>query len=149
MSQKEKLQKKLEQEYIETQPGNNPKTSDYYTVRDVPERFDKPETLPESHHNVGNPVFSCPTTVDASVPPLGPEQDMFKGYGMKQPHPMYMTSAMEYGNRKPTVHVMPQTFHAKSQKFSEHLGQCGMYRNYSLNTSVDKNPVSSQFDGIF
>ncbi|XP_057296545.1 piercer of microtubule wall 1 protein-like isoform X2 [Hydractinia symbiolongicarpus] len=117
MSQKEKLQKKLEQEYIETQPGNNPKTSDYYTVRDVPERFDKP--------------------------------DMFKGYGMKQPHPMYMTSAMEYGNRKPTVHVMPQTFHAKSQKFSEHLGQCGMYRNYSLNTSVDKNPVSSQFDGIF
>ena len=54
-----------------------------------------------------------------------------------------------FRNRQPTVHVMPQTFHAKSQKFSEHLGTCGMYRNYSMNTSVDKNPVSSQLDGLF
>ena len=44
---------------------------------------------------------------------------------------------------------MPQQFHAKSQKFSQHLGQCGMYRNNSLNTAVDKSPVSSNLDGIF
>jgi len=108
---------KLETEYKETLPGNNAKTSEFYKVNDVPERFDKP--------------------------------DEFKGYGKKEIHPMYMTSASEYGCRQPTVHVMPQTFHAKSQTFSEHLGKCGMFRNYSLNTSVDKNPVSSQLDGLF
>jgi len=116
-SSKEEIQKKLEQEYDSSQPGNGAKTSDYYKTENIPERFDNP--------------------------------DGFKGYAKKSPHPMYMTSAMEYGARKPTVHVMPQSFHAKSQKFSEHLGQCGMYKNASLNTAVDKNPVASQLDGLF
>ena len=82
------------------------------------------------------------------VPDRFDRPDSFKGYGKDKLHPMYITSTGEYGCRQPTVHVMPQTFHAKSQKFSEHLGKCGMYRNYSLNTSVDKNPVSSQLDGF-
>uniref|UniRef100_A0A7M5V8Y7 Uncharacterized protein n=1 Tax=Clytia hemisphaerica TaxID=252671 RepID=A0A7M5V8Y7_9CNID len=115
-SKKDALEK-LDKDYDQTIPGNSAKTSDYYTVKNIPDRFNKP--------------------------------DSFKGYAKKQAHPMYMTSAMEYGNREPSVHVMPQTFHAKSQKFTEHLGQCGMYKNYSLNTSLDKNPVSSQLDGLF
>ena len=44
-------------------------------------------------------------------------------------------------SHRPTVHTMPTSFHAKSQKFSEHLGQCGMYKNQSLNTSMDKSIV--------
>lgn len=31
--------------------------------------------------------------------------------------------------------------HARSQKFSMHLGQCGMYRNHSLNTGLDQSRV--------
>ncbi|XP_031573702.1 UPF0691 protein C9orf116 homolog isoform X2 [Actinia tenebrosa] len=67
--------------------------------------------------------------------------DCFQGYGSKPTNPMYLTSSMDYGNRSPTVHTMPTSFHAKCQKFSAHLGQCGMYRNYSLNTSLDKSIV--------
>jgi len=107
-------------------------------------------TTEQPMYNLGNPVFSASTKIDAVVPPLGEENNNEEGCAKKHlQHPMYMTSTMEYGNRQPTVHVMPQTFHAKSQKFTEHLGQCGMYRNYSLNTSVDKSPVSSQLDGLF
>ncbi|XP_047122377.1 piercer of microtubule wall 1 protein isoform X1 [Hydra vulgaris] len=84
-----------------------------------------------------------------SLPNKFNNPDVFKGYGSKQSNPMYITSANEYGSHPPTVHTMPYAFHSKNQKFSEHLGQCGMYRNYSLNTSVDKNPVSSHRDGLF
>ena len=87
--------------------------------------------------------------VGDKVPDRFRQPDKFKGYGKKDLHPMYITSSNEYGCRQPTVHAMPQAFHAKSQKFSEHLGTCGMYRNHSLNTAVDNNPVSSQLDGLF
>ena len=125
--------------------GSNEKTTELNDNTTVPTGDSKEEAM----YNLGNPVFSAPTKVDAVVPPLAKEQDNSKGCAKEDLHPMYMTSTMEYGNRQPSVHVMPQTFHAKSQKFSEHLGQCGMFRNYSLNTSVDKNPVSSQLDGLF
>ena len=87
--------------------------------------------------------------LSAQVPDRFKQPDGFKGYGKHDQNPLYMTSSSDYGCRQPTVHVMPQTFHAKSQKFTGHLGQCGMYRNHSLNTAVDKNPVSSQQDGLF
>ncbi len=45
--------------------------------------------------------------------------DCFEGYQNKPQHPMYTTSAMVYGAKKPTVHTMPTSFHCKSQKFSE------------------------------
>ncbi|GFR66766.1 UPF0691 protein C9orf116 [Elysia marginata] len=66
---------------------------------------------------------------------------VFQGYGAKPQHPMYTTEASKYGCKKPSVHTMPLCFYAKSQKFSEHLGKCGMPRNYSLNTSADKSVV--------
>ena len=44
-------------------------------------------------------------------------------------------------SHRPTVHTMPTSFHAKVQKFSEHLGTCGMYRNQGLNTALDKSIV--------
>lgn len=67
--------------------------------------------------------------------------EWFQGYSTKKEHPMYRTSSSEYGSRIPTVHTMPITFNARSQKFSEHLGKCGMYRNQSLNTAMDQSRV--------
>ncbi|XP_028398271.1 UPF0691 protein C9orf116 homolog isoform X1 [Dendronephthya gigantea] len=96
-------------------------------------------------NNLGNPVFSCPKNINsistAQTSTLTASEDVFQGYNAKTQHPMYMTSSMEYGSRQPTVHTMPTTFHAKNQKFSEHLGTCGMYRDHSLNTAMDKSVV--------
>ncbi|PAA52104.1 hypothetical protein BOX15_Mlig009420g2, partial [Macrostomum lignano] len=93
-------------------PGGVPrgsKTSQYYEVQNIPDRFDNPE--------------------------------WFKGYGSKPVHPMYRTTASDYGKMAPTVHTMPTTFHPVSQTFSEDLGKCGMYRNMSLNTGKDTKLV--------
>ncbi|KAJ3049431.1 hypothetical protein HK097_009572 [Rhizophlyctis rosea] len=49
-------------------------------------------------------------------------------------HPLYTTTASQYGQYQPTVHEMPTTFHGQSARFSEHLNQAGPYRNHSLNT---------------
>ena len=69
-------------------------------------------------------------------------------------HPLYTTTASQYGQYQPTVHEMPTTFHGQSARFSEvkvknsvlpnsyfieivylkYLNQAGPYRNHSLNT---------------
>ncbi|XP_071960401.1 piercer of microtubule wall 1 protein-like [Antedon mediterranea] len=67
--------------------------------------------------------------------------ECFQGYNTKSQNPMYRTTSMEIGSRSPTVHHMPNSFHARSQQFSVHLGTCGMYRNHGLNTSTDKSKV--------
>ncbi|XP_068714267.1 piercer of microtubule wall 1 protein-like isoform X2 [Montipora capricornis] len=76
-----------------------------------------------------------------NIPERFNNPDCFEGYSTKKQNPMYLTSAMEYGRHRPTVHTMPTSFHAKCQKFTEHLGKCGMYRNQSLNTAMDKSIV--------
>ncbi|KAL3852550.1 hypothetical protein ACJMK2_016174 [Sinanodonta woodiana] len=76
-----------------------------------------------------------------NIPNRFDNPEWFQGYGGKPQHPMYRTSATEYGSRAPTVHTMPTSFHARSMKFSEHLGKCGMYRNHSLNTAQDQSKV--------
>ncbi|PSN29368.1 UPF0691 protein [Blattella germanica] len=68
----------------------------------------------------------------------------FSGYGcQKKPpeHPFYRTTSMEYGWYPPSVHTIPTSFHPVSQKFSNALAKGGMYRNYSLNTAMDSDPV--------
>ncbi|XP_065067120.1 piercer of microtubule wall 1 protein-like isoform X2 [Rhopilema esculentum] len=84
-----------------------------------------------------------------SIPSRFDNPDMFDGYNRKESHPMYRTSGSDYGAVSPTVHTMPSSFHAKSQTFTENLGKCGMYRNNSLNTAVDKSRASSHHDGLF
>eukprot|EP00118_Oscarella_pearsei_P029121 m.3719 g.3719 ORF g.3719 m.3719 type:complete len:103 (+) comp9724_c0_seq1:32-340(+) len=69
------------------------------------------------------------------------QPDCFQGYGFKVEHPMYRTASSSYGNHCPNVHTVPTSFHGRSQKFSGHLGKSGMYRNQSLNTSLDKSKV--------
>ncbi|XP_020615602.1 UPF0691 protein C9orf116-like isoform X3 [Orbicella faveolata] len=93
-------------------------------------------------NNPGNPVFSCPTEVQFnSLTAVNQDEDWFEGYNTKKQNPMYMTSSMEYGRHRPTVHTMPTSFHAKSQTFTEKLGKCGMFKNQSLNTAMDKSIV--------
>lgn len=78
---------------------------------------------------------------DENLPQRFDNPGLFKGYGGKQQHAMYRTSGQEYGSRAPTVHNMPKGFYGRSQKFSNHLGKCGMYRNHSLNTGLDQSKV--------
>ncbi|XP_077981042.1 piercer of microtubule wall 1 protein-like isoform X2 [Glandiceps talaboti] len=88
----------------------------------------------------GNPIFSCMEKLPQEIPQHNSEE-WFEGYEQKPQHPMYMTTNMTYGSKPPSVHTMPTSFHARTQKFSEPLGKCGMYRNKGLNTGMDVSRV--------
>ncbi|XP_052890125.1 piercer of microtubule wall 1 protein [Anopheles moucheti] len=64
----------------------------------------------------------------------------FTGYGSQQDgrNPIYRTSNADYGYYPPCPHTVPHKYFPKSHKFTGHLYQCGMFRNYSLNTAVDR-----------
>uniref|UniRef100_A0A8C3JKD5 CI116 protein n=1 Tax=Calidris pygmaea TaxID=425635 RepID=A0A8C3JKD5_9CHAR len=66
----------------------------------------------------------------------------FRGYGKPEPHPLYRTTNQTYGSRAPTVHEVPTSFHVTSHAFSDTLGQCGMYKDNGLNTSLEKSHVT-------
>lgn len=85
--------------------------------------------------NPGNPVFSCVGKVE-EVPSAFERESFYKPH-----HPLYQTSSHAHGELPATPASVPSTFHAKSQKFSQHLGVCGMYRNHSLNTALHKSKV--------
>ncbi|XP_077981051.1 piercer of microtubule wall 1 protein-like isoform X3 [Glandiceps talaboti] len=76
-----------------------------------------------------------------NIPGRFDNPEWFEGYEQKPQHPMYMTTNMTYGSKPPSVHTMPTSFHARTQKFSEPLGKCGMYRNKGLNTGMDVSRV--------
>jgi hypothetical protein len=63
----------------------------------------------------------------------------FKGYGMETDRDtMYKTTNSEYGYYAPNSYTIPSRFFPLSQKFSNDLAKSGMYRNYSLNTQMDR-----------
>ncbi|XP_077968585.1 piercer of microtubule wall 1 protein-like [Styela clava] len=80
--------------------------------------------------------------VDDDLPLRFLQPDVVKGYRTKEPHPIYRSTNMIYGSKSPTVHEVPVTYQPRSQRFSTHLGVCGMYRNHSLNTYVEKSVVT-------
>ncbi|XP_070558643.1 piercer of microtubule wall 2 protein-like isoform X1 [Ptychodera flava] len=114
------------------------KTSDYYRTHNIPGRFDNPEVSVGA--SPGNPIFSCMQKIPPEIPQQS-DEDCFGGYDIKPQHPMYRTTNMTYGGKPPSVHTMPTSFHARTQKFSEPLGKCGMYRNEGFNTAVDVSKV--------
>ncbi|XP_076807167.1 piercer of microtubule wall 1 protein-like [Clavelina lepadiformis] len=79
---------------------------------------------------------------DDDLPGRFEHPEWIKGYDTTDPHPIYRTSNMIYGSRAPSVHTVPTTFQPRSQKFSTHLGDCGMYKNNSLNTYTEKSIVT-------
>ena len=104
-----------------------------------PDRKDSPASIREGELdpkcvNSGNPVFTCrPPPPDS--PPQAPTEEL-----SQKPNPFYQTTSSRYGISGPSDEMLPLTYHGKSNKFSEHLMNAGMYRNNSLNTATDKNP---------
>lgn len=65
--------------------------------------------------------------------------DNFKGYGVEtDKNTMYRTCNSEYGYYAPNALSIPSRYYPLSQKFSNELHRCGMYRNFSLNTHIDR-----------
>ncbi|XP_055850478.1 uncharacterized protein LOC129915047 [Episyrphus balteatus] len=65
---------------------------------------------------------------------------LFKGYGIElDENPMYRTVNSEYGYYSPNAYTIPARNFPLSQKFSNDISRYGMYRNFSLNTQMDKN----------
>ncbi|XP_065368446.1 piercer of microtubule wall 1 protein [Calliphora vicina] len=63
----------------------------------------------------------------------------FKGYGVeKVDNTMYRTYNSEYGYYAPNALTIPSRYYPLSQTFSNELHRCGMYRNFSLNTHIDR-----------
>ena len=85
--------------------------------------------------NSGNPIFTCLGEVK------NPETGLPRDEYYQPHHPLYQTSSNAYGEMHSTPASVPSTFHSKSMKFSQHLGVCGMYRNQSLNTAMDRSKV--------
>ncbi|XP_061399284.1 piercer of microtubule wall 1 protein-like [Musca vetustissima] len=64
----------------------------------------------------------------------------FKGYGVEaDQNTMYRTYNSEYGYYAPNPYTIPSRYYPLSQKFSNELHRCGMYRNFSLNTHMDRS----------
>lgn len=79
------------------------------------------------HHNVLYLNLSDPYT------------DNFKGYGVeKDTNTMYRTCNSEYGYYAPNAYTIPTRFFPLSQRFSNDVVRFGMYRNFSLNTHMDR-----------
>ncbi|CAK9815885.1 Piercer of microtubule wall 1 protein [Anthophora quadrimaculata] len=69
---------------------------------------------------------------------------VFQGYRQDEhplPHPCYRSTAMDYGWYAPTIHTVPTKFYPRNTSFSVNQSRGGMYRNYSLNTDLDKTVV--------
>jgi hypothetical protein len=49
---------------------------------------------------------------------------------------------------QPSVHTMPTQFHGRTSEFTDHLMPKGMFRNHSLNTTVDKSTAHHSKDGL-
>ena len=100
----------------------------------------------ETVHNPGNSVYTCAKVENVNLNSKyneveGNLKDVVKGYPEMEQHPMYRTSSNKYGSLGPCHQTTPQTFHGISSKFSEHLNKSGMYRNQSLNTSMDEKNI--------
>ncbi|XP_067826110.1 piercer of microtubule wall 1 protein-like [Heptranchias perlo] len=80
--------------------------------------------------------------VHPGVPERFEHPDCFKGYRSLKINPIYRTTNQTYGSDSPTVHEMPTSYHAISQKLSNHLSKCGMYRNHGLNVGTEKSLVT-------
>jgi len=67
--------------------------------------------------------------------------EVFEGYQNKPQNLLYATTNMKYGSIAPSVDTAPQSFHCRTNKFSEHLLKCGMYSDEGLNCSMDTTRV--------
>ncbi|XP_069078529.1 piercer of microtubule wall 2 protein [Pleurodeles waltl] len=81
--------------------------------------------------NPGNPIFSC----------MMPPSDSSNSLGAKPQSILFKTTSGQYGALTPTYEMSPCVYYPMTQYFSDELGKCGMYRNHSLNTALDRSKV--------
>ncbi|TPX69929.1 hypothetical protein SpCBS45565_g02084 [Spizellomyces sp. 'palustris'] len=94
----------------------------YRTSGHLPQRFEKPGNASVYHSSLHSPMLNILLMFAA-----------LWRYEIQRSHPLYTTTAGDYGKLHPTIHEMPTAFHGQSSKFSKHLNQAGPYRNCSLN----------------
>ncbi|KAK0137310.1 hypothetical protein N1851_020208 [Merluccius polli] len=78
--------------------------------------------------NPGNPVFSCMISANNRTPGAAPA-------------PWFRTTSSQYGAARPTWGCFPCSHHPQTRTFSRHLARCGMYRDHSFNTCLDRSRV--------
>ncbi|XP_007662800.2 UPF0691 protein C9orf116 homolog [Ornithorhynchus anatinus] len=106
---------------------------------------DRPQQVagPSDHQaGVTSPQTSDYYLVSENLPARFNHPGCFRGYRTKESHPLYRTANQSYGSRAPTVHEMPTTFNTIPHHFSSQLATCGMYRNNSFNTVLEKSSVT-------
>lgn len=92
-------------------------------------------------YNLGNPVFTYASDIPIEMPSIIPPEACLPGYECPPTNLLYRTTSAEYGSTPPTCYSVPAVFYPKTQRFSDHLGKCGMPRNRSLNCGSDKSKV--------
>lgn len=107
-------------------------TSNLYRTINIPDRFQR------SCKSIQYDNLSCSVMIIFRL-----TAGTLNGYGsqLKRYHPIFHTSNSEYGWLAPNPHTVPHRFYPRSAEFSELLNKTGMYRNYSLNTVLDKSRV--------
>ncbi|XP_067867939.1 piercer of microtubule wall 1 protein-like [Heterodontus francisci] len=80
--------------------------------------------------------------VKPGLPERFEHPNCFQGYGSQPTNPLYRTTNQTYGSQQPTVHEMPTSYFAISQKLSDHLSKCGMYKDNGLNVGTEKSLVT-------
>ncbi|KAJ8006088.1 hypothetical protein DPEC_G00124630 [Dallia pectoralis] len=102
---------------------------------------DEMETRPSNDHE---PMKTSDVyNVDKRLPARFNNPECFHGYSTKNNHPFYRTSNQIYGNKGPTFHEMPTSFHGSHRKFSEHMLKSGMFRDNGFNTSIEKSQIAT------
>ena len=90
--------------------------------------------ISSKNYNLGNSVFSCVGKV-AVVDKTNYNQD----YNVQ--HILFKTSSNSYGQLPAVPETCANTHNVLDRKFTSHLNKCGMYKNHSLNTELDKSKV--------
>lgn len=73
-----------------------------------------------------------------NLPPRFNNPSWFKNYGHEfADNLLYQTTSFEYGRYPPCVHTVPVVYRPKGNQFSKKQAVGGMYRNYSLNCTLN------------
>ncbi|KAM6308250.1 piercer of microtubule wall 2 protein [Aegotheles albertisi] len=82
--------------------------------------------------NPGNPVFSCMLDLKTLV----------TSAALAKPQVLpFKTTSSEYGAIPPVPQMVPCTYHPVDHTFSKHLLTCGLLKDSSLNTAIDRSRV--------
>ncbi|XP_055522981.1 piercer of microtubule wall 1 protein [Wyeomyia smithii] len=95
----------------------------------------------ESKKNTNHDISTVSMNNDLRISTRFETPYLFQGYGNQRENqnPIYRTSNSDYGYFTPCPHTVPHKYFPKSNKFTSHLRQCGMFRNFSLNKTVDRS----------